>query len=192
MQPHDDTFGSRAADLYTLIEHAVGAQEAGIWQQFSAGLPQEITLKELRDVMWAANDEQRTAIIEAVYERLGQPFPVADIIPPRVKIMTMHGAKGLSAPIVVIPGLEDQLLPGPRRAPYAGLILEAARLLYVSVTRGRTTCIASYATRRFINGRTQNHTPSRFLAHTGGAFGQRAQGLTAAEVRQIITECSTI
>jgi len=104
----------------------------------------------------------------------------------------MHGAKGLSAPVVFIPGLEDQLLPGPRRAPYAGLVLEAARLLYVSITRARATCIVSHATRRFINGRTQTHAPSRFNAHLSGAFAQRGQGLSAAEVQQIMTECLTI
>jgi DNA helicase-2/ATP-dependent DNA helicase PcrA len=188
----EDPFDLRAADLYTLIEQAVGTDKAALWQQFAATLPQGITLKELRGVVWAANDEQRVAALDAVYERLGEPVPAQNVRPPRVKIMTMHGAKGLSAPVVFIPGPEDQLLPGPRRAPYAGLVLEAARLLYVSITRARATCIVSYATRRFLNGRTQTHAPSRFNAHLSGAFAQRGQGLSAAEVQQIMTERLTI
>jgi DNA helicase II / ATP-dependent DNA helicase PcrA len=187
-----DALAVRAADFQALINQAVGADEATAWQQFVATMPQEITLKELRDVLWAANDEQRCAVITAVYERIQQPMPEQNIIPPRVKVLTMHGAKGLSAPVVFIPGLEDQLLPGPRRAAYPGLILEAARLLYVSITRARTTCIASYASRRFINGRTQTHIASRFAAHIGGAFVNRGQALTVPEVQLITTECLTI
>jgi superfamily I DNA/RNA helicase len=51
------------------------------------------------------------------------------VLAPRVRIVSMHGAKGLSARVVFIPGLEDELFPGPWRQPYPGLVLEAARLL---------------------------------------------------------------
>ena len=33
----------------------------------------------------------------------------------------MHGAKGLDAAVVFIPGLEEEEFPGPRRTPYRGL-----------------------------------------------------------------------
>ena len=45
-----------------------------------------------------------------------------------VKVMTMHGSKGLEFPVVAIPGLG--FLPGPDRDPQ-----EEARLLYVGMTR---------------------------------------------------------
>src|SRR5947208_16422875 len=100
--------------------------------------------------------------------------------------MTMHGAKGLSASIVFIPALEDTILPGTKRAPYPGLVLEAARLLYVSITRARTVCVISNAYRRFFNGRNVAQAPSRFTASLGGAFQQRRSGLQAAEIQNVV------
>lgn len=188
----DDVFSSRSPDLRIIIEQALGADEAALWQQFTDNLPQAMLLKELRDLLAAPTDEQRANILSLIYERLGEQMPEADVVPPRVKVMTMHGAKGLAASVVFIPGLEDELLPGPKRAPYPGLVWEAARLLYVSITRARATCILSYVTRRFMNGRTQAHTSSRFNAHLGGIFAQRAQGLNGADVQQIAAECLTI
>ncbi|HIE47441.1 TPA: ATP-dependent helicase [Candidatus Bipolaricaulota bacterium] len=82
--------------------------------------------------------------------------------------MTMHGAKGLSGQIVFIPGLEEEILPGPWRQPYPGLVLEAARLLYVSITRARAACILSHARTRIVNGRFSRQTASRFCPHLGG------------------------
>ena len=102
--------------------------------------------------------------------------PLEAVLPERVRIMTMHGAKGLSGTIVFIPGLEDTILPGTKRVPYPGLVLEAARLLYVSITRARAACIMSNAYRRFFNGRNVAQAPSRFTASLGGTFQQRACG----------------
>jgi DNA helicase II / ATP-dependent DNA helicase PcrA len=99
--------------------------------------------------------------------------------------MTMHGSKGLSAKIVLVPGLEEEVLPGPWRQPYPGLVLEAARLLYVSVTRARAACILSYAQTRIVNGNFRNQAASRFVANLGGPFVGRVNSLNAAEVAQI-------
>jgi DNA helicase-2/ATP-dependent DNA helicase PcrA len=49
-----------------------------------------------------------------------------------VKLMTMRNAKGLEADVVVIAGLEDDLMPNP-----ASDIAEEARLFYVSMTRAK-------------------------------------------------------
>ena len=84
-----------------------------------------MTLQELRDYLFAESDQQQAAVLESVLTRIGEEIPEAGVLPPRVRIMTMHGAKGLSAQVVFIPGLEDQILPGPWRHPYPGLVLEA-------------------------------------------------------------------
>jgi DNA helicase-2/ATP-dependent DNA helicase PcrA len=96
--------------------------------------------------------------------------------------MTMHGAKGLGAQVVFIPGLEDEILPGAKRSPHAGLVLEAARLLYVSITRARAACVMSYASGRTVYGNWVQHHPSRFLPSVGQAFRYRATGLSNAEI----------
>jgi len=104
--------------------------------------------------------------------------------------MTMHGAKGLSGKIVFVPGLEEEILPGPWRQPYPGLVLEAARLLYVSITRARAACIISYARTRIVHGQFGNQTPSRFATSLGGPFVARTSGLNAVEVGHITNEMS--
>jgi superfamily I DNA/RNA helicase len=146
-----------------------------------------MTLEELRDYLLADTGEQQAALLQVVLERLNLPLPAAGVLPPRVRVMTMHGAKGLSGKVVFIPGLEEEILPGPWRQPYPGLVLEAARLLYVSITRARAACIISYAQRR---GQFGRHTPSRFTVHLGGPFFARAGGLSSVEVQHITNEVS--
>jgi len=146
----------------------------------------------LRDYLWADTDDQRAVLLQAVLGRLGLPIPAVGVLPPRVRIMTMHGAKGLSAKVVFVPGLEEEILPGPRRQPYPGLVLEAARLLYVSITRARAACIISYAQNRIVNGHSRGQTPSRFAAQLGGAFLSRTAGLNTAELQDITNQASLL
>ena len=63
-----------------------------------------MTLEELRNWLWADTDEQQMAVLQAVFTRLNQQMPAAAMLPPHVRIMSMHGAKGLSSPIVFVPG----------------------------------------------------------------------------------------
>ncbi|MBW1732353.1 MAG: ATP-dependent helicase [Deltaproteobacteria bacterium] len=104
----------------------------------------------------------------------------------------MHGAKGLSGRIVFIPGLKEEILPGPWRQSYPGLVLEAARLCYVSITRARAACILSYARTRIVNGRFSRQTASRFCPHLGRVFANRTSGLSPQEVQQILRTCAEL
>jgi superfamily I DNA/RNA helicase len=106
--------------------------------------------------------------------------------------MTMHGAKGLSAQVVFIPALEEEIFPGPWRQPFPGLILEAARLLYVSITRARAACVMSYATKRFFKGNMSDHRASRFALNLGGPFLTRNSGLNDEQVTQIRDACAIL
>ena len=181
-----DTLEVRTESLATIITAMYGALEADRWRAFVAELPAGMILEELRDFLWSDTDEQQSALLEAVLTRLRQPIPEGGILPQRVRVMSMHGAKGLSARVVFIPGMEEEILPGPRRAPYPGLVLEAARLLYVSITRARVACVISYAQNRVVYGQAVGETPSRFTAHLNGAFVQRNSGLTADETEQML------
>jgi len=98
----------------------------------------------------------------------------------------MHGAKGLSARVVFIPGLEHGLLPNQHQIPYPAQLLDAARLLYVSITRARAVCILSFAQRRTVQGQFQHRAASQFATHTGGAFEGRNDGLTNDETAAIV------
>jgi len=187
-----DTIAQRSGDMDQLIQTHYDDVQAADWQALIATLPPDMTLEELRDYIWADTDDQQNVVLEAARVRLGLGTAEAPAIAPRVRIMTMHGAKGLSARVVFVPGLEEQIFPGPWRQPYPGLIMEAARLLYVSITRARAACVLSYATRRTVNGSSNSHNASRFILHLAGAFTAGQAGLSAAEIAQIMTDCSNL
>lgn len=62
-----------------------------------------------------------------------------------VRIMTMHKAKGLEAPVVIVPGQENDLMPGSEDVE---TINERRRLLYVSITRSKEVLILTHCTYR--------------------------------------------
>jgi DNA helicase-2/ATP-dependent DNA helicase PcrA len=187
-----DTVGQRLTDVAAIVADVFGPAEAHVWQTYASALPVGMTLEELRDYLWADTDEQQAVLLQTVLERLNLPIPAAGVLPPRVRVMTMHGAKGLSGKVVFIPGLEEEILPGPWRQPYPGLVLEAARLLYVSITRARAACIIGYARTRVVHGQFGGQTPSRFAVHLGSSFLARTAGLSTPEVQHIANEVSHI
>lgn len=181
----EETLGEKLDEVSAIVTNIFGEQATIQWQEIIDLIPSEITIEELINYLRADTDEQQIALLEEVYKRLEIPIPDDGLLPPKVRIMTMHGAKGLSAQVVFIPGLMEELLPGGLRRPYPGLVLEAARMLYVSITRARAACILSYSTSRVVYGKFSHQTPSRFAAHLGGAFTQRENGLTNDEVENI-------
>jgi len=187
-----DLLGLRAPEIEVIVAQALGTSEAQAWSAYAAQLPPGISLEEVRDHLQADTDEQQEALLRAVLTRQNLPIPPNGVLPPRVRAMTMHGAKGLSGKIVFIPGLEEEILPGQWRRPYPGLVLEAARMLYVSVTRARAACIISYATNRTVNGQRGATTPSRFAVNLNGQFLPRTAGLAAPEVLRIRQEVAQL
>jgi DNA helicase-2/ATP-dependent DNA helicase PcrA len=194
-QIHDwqsaDTLALRRQEIGAILEHSLGQDALEAWLDYSSGLPNDMNLEEARNFLWADTDEQQARVLESVYERLEQE-PPENLLPPKVRIMTMHGVKGLSGQVVFVPGLEDAIIPGPWRAPYPGLVLEAARLLYVSITRARAACVLSLATRRVVYGKTINTAASRFTANLNGPFLNRAAELTVDEAQQIRAQCQLL
>jgi len=181
-----DTLASRSNDNLNMFSNIFGQQETQSWLNEINHLPQDITLEELRDYLWADTDEQRAALLEMVYTRLELPVPAGGLLPQKVRIMTMHAAKGLEASIVFVPGLMEEILPGDQRRLYPGLVLEAARLLYVSITRARAACILTYSRTRIVYGQFSSQAPSRFTSQLAGPFVDRNAGLTAQEVNQLL------
>ena len=82
----------------------------------------------------------------------------------RVWLMTLHAAKGLEFPIVVIAGMEDGLFPHARSADDEEELEEERRLFYVGITRAQARLVLTGAARRRVFGEYQASEPSRFLA----------------------------
>ena len=81
----------------------------------------------------------------------------------RVLMMTMHSAKGLEFPVVVISGLEEGLFPHSRASEDEADLEEERRLCYVGITRAQRRLILTSAARRRVFGDYQSTEPSRFI-----------------------------
>jgi DNA helicase-2/ATP-dependent DNA helicase PcrA len=81
----------------------------------------------------------------------------------RVLMMTMHSAKGLEFPVVVIAGLEEGLFPHSRSAEDEAELEEERRLCYVGITRAQRRLVLTSAARRRVFGEYQSTEPSRFI-----------------------------
>lgn len=78
----------------------------------------------------------------------------------QVNMMTLHACKGLEFPLVVMLGLEEEMLPHARLGQNVD---EERRLFYVGVTRAKKHLILSRVEERRRYGQMQPIAPSRFL-----------------------------
>lgn len=81
----------------------------------------------------------------------------------RVGMMTIHTAKGLEFPVVIIAGLEEGLFPNEMSEDSPRAIEEERRLFYVALTRAERQVVITYARSRFRFGKMDYMRPSRFL-----------------------------
>src|SRR5205823_14292096 len=81
----------------------------------------------------------------------------------RVWMMTLHSAKGLEFPTVILAGLEEGLFPHSRSSEDEEELEEERRLCYVGMTRARARLVLTGAGRRRIFGEYQSSEPSRFI-----------------------------
>ena len=82
-----------------------------------------------------------------------------------VSIMTLHSAKGLEFPLILLPGWEEGTFPSQRSVDEAGSegLEEERRLAYVGITRARERAKIFFAANRQIYGSWQSSLPSRFI-----------------------------
>ena len=80
-----------------------------------------------------------------------------------VRLMTIHTAKGLEFPVVVLTGCEDDILPHINSADSEAGLEEERRLFYVALTRAQKRVYLLHAGRRRRFGTWQESLPSRFL-----------------------------
>ena len=82
---------------------------------------------------------------------------------PKVMMMTLHSAKGLEFPTVILAGLEEGLFPHSRSRDDEAELEEERRLCYVGITRARKQLVLTSAARRRVFGEYTNTEPSRFI-----------------------------
>jgi superfamily I DNA/RNA helicase len=157
-------------------------------------LPAEASLKELLQYLSVDRDVEQEKVREAVYKRLQIEMSTVSR-PERVRIMTIHGSKGLDAAFVFIPGLENGIIPNSKSLVSAGLIAEQRRVMYVGVTRAKLGCFVSLCQRRLgaqamriASTNSVSLAASQFIAEMQSPVVDRTDGLSAAEASQLALE----
>ena len=112
-------------------------------------------IEDLREIRGAAHELLSTQPVPSLSKVMSTlryriatraPLRTSDDQEPRVRIMTLHSAKGLEADNVVIAGIADQFMPG-MESDDMDVVAEQRRLLYVAVTRARDSLIISWPRR---------------------------------------------
>src|SRR6202522_4122808 len=132
------------------------------------GTPEAISrIENLKELANAAQDAQQRG--ETLSEFLDHAALVSntDRYNPesRVTLMSLHSAKGLEFPLVLLAGMEEGLFPHSRTLNQPMELEEERRLCYVGMTRAMDVLIMTRARyrRRYGNDMPEASTPSRFL-----------------------------
>jgi DNA helicase II / ATP-dependent DNA helicase PcrA len=158
------------------------------------GTPESFSrIENLKELANAAQDAQQRG--ETLSEFLDHAALVSDTDrynpESRVTLMSLHSAKGLEFPLVLLAGMEEGLFPHSRTLNQPMELEEERRLCYVGMTRAMDALVMTRARyrRRYGNDMPESSLPSRFLeeipahlledltrgqrASSGGAYGSR-------------------
>jgi DNA helicase-2/ATP-dependent DNA helicase PcrA len=132
------------------------------------GTPEAFSrIENLKELANAAQDAQERG--ETLAEFLDHAALVSDTdkydADSRVTLMTLHAAKGLEFPLVVLAGMEEGLFPHSRTLTDPNQMEEERRLCYVGLTRAMDSLTVTRAQyrRRYGNDMPEMSLPSRFL-----------------------------
>lgn len=202
----NDTLAARSGYITTLLSSQVftsgrnAANSLSIWNTLIGSLPAQMTLDELLQFLAADSESDQQAILDLVNQRIGGGQPQTQApVQKRIRILTMHGAKGLSGKVVFIPSAEQGLMPNFRALQATGLLIEQRRLFYVSVTRAMACCIASHAAQHsgaqamaLTQRSVARLTRSQFLNEMSVPSVTRTTGLSQAEAAAIVAEVNNL
>ena len=132
------------------------------------GTPESISrIENLKELANAAQDAQQRG--ETLSEFLDHAALVSDTDrynpESRVTLMSLHSAKGLEFPLVLLAGMEEGLFPHSRTLNQPNELEEERRLCYVGMTRAMDALVVTRARyrRRYGNDMPEASMPSRFL-----------------------------
>lgn len=129
----------------------------------SAEAPARIdNLKELINTL---SDHEQYPHLEAFMEHVSLVMDNDDDrAENKVRIITLHSAKGLEFEVVFLPGWEEGLFPHQRALDEGAAALEEERrLAYVAITRAKHRLFITMAFNRKLYGEWKNNQPSRFI-----------------------------
>jgi len=142
-------------------------QDSGYWQSLkddsSAEAPGRMdNLRELINVM---SDHEQYPDLASFMEHVSLVMDNEENSNEnKVRIITLHSAKGLEFEVVFLPGWEEGLFPHQRALDEGENALEEERrLAYVAITRAKHRLFISMAFNRKMFAEWKNNLPSRFI-----------------------------
>lgn len=201
-----DSLRARHDDIVELLRDDVfcgsGAVEerVAVWNELASAFVPEIQLDELLEYFAAINESDKEVILRLVNKRIGVDDSDASSSRERkIRLLTMHGAKGLSGKVVFIPSASEGIMPSFRAIDAAGLLIEQRRLFYVSLTRAKAACIISHATKytgapaqALIQKSSVRLTRSEFLNQMQVKSLNHDGGFSTEEVERIMEDINNL
>jgi DNA helicase-2/ATP-dependent DNA helicase PcrA len=201
-----DTLASRTADIANILSTQVyisgqnASTNVAMWNTLAGALPSDMTLGELIFFLAADTETDQQKILDLVSQRIsGGQAQTMTPAPKHIRILTMHGAKGLSGKVVFIPSSEQGIMPNFKALQATGLVIEQRRLFYVSLTRAMACCIISHsaqhtgaASMALTQTPVTRLTRSQFLNEMGIPSVNRTMGLTSSEAAAIVAQVNNL
>jgi superfamily I DNA/RNA helicase len=144
-----------------LLDRAVASLAESEPAQSAALLAVFAAVELLRPLATRAGDDLPRLLAEVA---LGAEVDTWDPRAERVSLLTLHAAKGLEFPVVLLVGCEEGLLPLTFPGADPEDLAEERRLFFVGITRAKTRLFLFGSRRRTLHGESREQRPSPFLA----------------------------
>lgn len=201
-----DTLATRAQQIEQLLVNEIfttapySANAITDWGGLVSSFPPGTTLEELLRYLQVETESEQMNVVDSINNRLGLSVLTSTTPPSKnIRILTMHGAKGLSGKVVFIPSAEQGIMPNFRAIHATGLLIEQRRLFYVSLTRAMAACLVSHcalhegaAAFRLLQQARVSLSRSQFLNEMNVGSVNRSTGLTPAEASAIVADISNL
>ena len=178
-------------ELKEVVDHVIQSSGLIDYHKKEAGEKGRTRVENLAELVSAAGDfepelEEETSILKSFIDHaaLDAGEDQAAEHEPAIQLMTLHSAKGLEFPLVLITGFEENLFPHRLSIEEPGQLEEERRLCYVGMTRAKEKLYVIHAEMRNLHGMETFNAPSRFLREippeltveirTGGAVSRKS------------------
>ena len=165
--------GIRETALGESVERVVGASGMIEYYRRRDGEKDRSNVENLEEFIAAAEQFERSLVVEdgvtpldsfLAHAALEAGERQASADEDCVQLMTLHSAKGLEFPLVIMTGMEENLFPHAMSLEEPGKLEEERRLCYVGITRARKQLVMSYAETRRRHGSETRNRLSRFVS----------------------------
>jgi DNA helicase II / ATP-dependent DNA helicase PcrA len=158
--------GSPVADIVEMTWTASGYMDQLQAERTFEALSRQENLKELAGVAGEYEEMEDEPSLAGFLERIAliTDTDLEEGDESGVTFMTLHNAKGLEFPVVIIVGMEEGVFPHIRSMTEPDELEEERRLCYVGITRAQLRLYLLNAWSRSLWGSASYNPPSRFLA----------------------------